>query len=126
MNTFFGYSVPFQKTSETSREAAVSMETHHEPLEEKVFRALKASTWGLTDEEIDTLLQPPSTLRPRRVKLLHDGRIREIGKRPTKSGRLAVVWKDAPLDPCCEPDFDYDTGQYVHEASCRGGGRELE
>jgi transcription initiation factor IIE alpha subunit len=53
---------------------------------------------GLTDEEIQTLLEMnPSTERPRRVELVERGWVQKTGaRRRTRSGRSAVVWRLSP------------------------------
>jgi transcription initiation factor IIE alpha subunit len=89
-------SLPFQAHSETSADAAQSMVPKAPNLRHVVYMAIYRATsfdGGLTDEEIvmRTGLNP-STVRPRRVELLRDGRIMAAGKRPTASGRMAMVW----------------------------------
>jgi transcription initiation factor IIE alpha subunit len=94
-------SLPFQTHSETSADAARSMEAKAPNLRHVVYMEIYRTTLfggGLTDEEIvqRTGLNP-STVRPRRIELLRDKRIVAAGKRPTASGRLAMVWA-AKLD----------------------------
>ena len=82
---------PYQAHSETSFDAAISMSGKTKNLRELVFSAIKAMP--MTDEELSNLLNlAPNTCRPRRVELVRAGRIVEIGKRPTASGRSATVW----------------------------------
>jgi len=63
-------------------------------LREKVFQAIKDAPDGLTDEEIQLLLDlSGNTQRPRRWELSHkQGRIRTSGTRETQAGRQANVW----------------------------------
>ena len=85
--------LPFQRHSDTSREAAESMTEVAPNLRERVYRAIKSSPAGLTAEEACTLTGiKGDTLRPRIVELVGQNRIRVAGKRPTKSGRKADVW----------------------------------
>lgn len=60
----------------------------------RVLEAIVESRAGLTDEELQTMLRlNPSTERPRRVELVEGGWIEDSGtRRPTRSGRSAVVW----------------------------------
>lgn len=64
----------------------------------RVFReialAVAAGDDGLTDEQIQDLLAlNPSTERPRRVELVERGVVEDSERRrPTRSGRSAVVW----------------------------------
>lgn len=64
-----------------------------------VLNALwKARESGLTDEEIQARTKlNPSTERPRRGELVEYGRVVDTGeRRPTKSGRPAIVWNLSP------------------------------
>ena len=82
---------PYQAHSETSLDAAISMSGKTKNLRELVFSAIKAMP--MTDEELYNLLNlEPNTCIPRRVEIVRAGRIVEIGKRPTASGRSAAVW----------------------------------
>jgi predicted ArsR family transcriptional regulator len=82
---------PHQPHSETSRDAAQSVAPKTESLREQVYNALRCSP--MTDEQIAVRLSlNPSTSRPRRVELVKAGRIVEVGKAPTASGRTAVLW----------------------------------
>jgi hypothetical protein len=49
---------------------------------------------GATDDQCQRWLDMnPSTQRPRRIKLVSDGLVRDSGrKRETASGAMAVVW----------------------------------
>ena len=86
---------PRQNHSETSHEAADSVEVRLGGLQRQVLDYL--ATGGATDEEIqDQLNMPPSTQRPRRRELQLHGLVRDSGiRRATRSGRRAVVWEVA-------------------------------
>lgn len=64
------------------------------PLHSRVLAYLSSTHAGATDEELmDGTGIAPNTLRPRRRELQVMGRVKDSGtKRPTKSGRKAVVW----------------------------------
>lgn len=84
---------PFQKHSDTSRDAAQSIESVVLPLREKVLRAIRSSPAGMTAQEISTATGiVGDTVRPRIVELVRDNKIHVAGKRRTKSGRNADVW----------------------------------
>lgn len=88
--------VPYQRHSETSRDAADRVVGHRETLQEQVFNFLQGcGERGATDEEVQVGLgMNPSTERPRRIELVEAGRVEPAGdKRATKSGRSAQVWK---------------------------------
>lgn len=81
--------------SATSIAAAKQIEPVSGALRLAVYRFVKScQSRGATDEEIqDALRMPASTQRPRRVELVQDGWVRDSNKkRPTRSGRAAVVW----------------------------------
>jgi len=87
---------PYQRHSGTSLEAAVRISRRRggsPRLRGLVLAALRGSR-GLTDEELQQqLAMNPSTERPRRVELVKLGRVVDSGaRRPTLSGRAAVVW----------------------------------
>ncbi len=85
---------PYQKHSETSREAASKIEGDAPTCRGIVLRVLRAHR-ALTDEEIQTISSlPPSTQRPRRIELVRLGLVRDSGKIAlTRSGRKAVLWE---------------------------------
>lgn len=61
----------------------------------KVFiQILEQGTLGATLEELEgDLVMPGNTLRPRRQELEQRGLVVDSGlKRPTTSGRMAIVW----------------------------------
>ena len=82
---------------ENSTQSRVGVEgegRHIGPLHSRVLAYLSSVQAGATDEELmDGTGIAPNTLRPRRRELQVMGRVRDSGtKRPTKSGRKAVVW----------------------------------
>jgi hypothetical protein len=84
-----------QRQSPTSRAAAASVISDTARCRAAVFDAIKrAGARGLTDQEgQDALGMSGDTYRPRRVELDDSARIRPTGRyRPTRSGRLAMVW----------------------------------
>jgi len=84
--------LPYQKHSETSREASESMIPNAGTLRAKVFEFIKEHS-PCTDEEIQIgLSMNPSTQRPRRVELLRSGLITASGYKLTRSGRKATAW----------------------------------
>lgn len=93
---FFEKPPPFVRTSDTSRAAAGRLAPlSAKTLRARVLRVIEAAgEAGRTDEELqDELQMAGSTQRPRRVELVEGGYIRDSGqRRPTHSGRAAVVW----------------------------------
>lgn len=88
---------PFQKHSETSKDAADKAKPSAATLRGRVREFLR--THGpATDEQIqDALGMNPSTQRPRRIELVTAGFVRDSGSvRKTKSGRAATVWEACP------------------------------
>lgn len=83
---------PYQPHSETSRAAAEAIAPAMPGLRARVLAVLR-ERGPLTDEEIqDVLGMNPSTERPRRVELHRARLIRIVGKRKTRSGRMAALW----------------------------------
>jgi len=85
--------LPCQPHSETSREAAESMEPAAAVMRNRVLECLRR--YGpLTDEQVQERLgMNPSTQRPRRVELWRSGLVEPAGKGVVKSGRAAVLWR---------------------------------
>ena len=86
---------PAQRHSETSVAAARAIKPDANRYRAMVLAALRrAGADGLTDEEgIAATGIGPSTYRPRRGELVDRGFVQDGGgKRPTASGRPAVVW----------------------------------
>jgi protein involved in temperature-dependent protein secretion len=96
MNIVFGdYSLPFQKHSMTSHDAAVRAEPRAGTHRGIIFdRFCTVASYGATDEEMQTMTRlNPSTQRPRRIELVKQGWIKDSGRtRATRSGAQAVVW----------------------------------
>jgi predicted ArsR family transcriptional regulator len=86
---------PFQRHSETSRLAAVSVH-HRKAGDREDILALLKREGPLTDEAVQEMLcLNPSTERPRRIELVRDGLVVEAGTGKTRSGRSATLWKAA-------------------------------
>lgn len=88
---------PHARGSETSLRAAASVVPRAaKTVRAKVLDRLRACP--STDEELcDALGLGGNTVRPRRRDLETDGIVIDSGKRrPTRSGRLAVVWQLLP------------------------------
>jgi hypothetical protein len=87
-------SVPYQRHSVTSQEAATEIAGSVASLRRKVYELIDKNG-PLTDEEIQTALNMnPSTQRPRRIELVERDLVVDSGeKKKTKSGRWAVAWK---------------------------------
>jgi hypothetical protein len=85
---------PAQHHSPTSVAAAEAIKPKAETLRRKVYDAIRDSQDGLTDEEVqDILNMGGSTQRPRRRELEKSLHIRDSQrKRKTRAGVLAVVW----------------------------------
>ncbi len=87
---------PWQRHSDTSRAAAISMYATAPTKRARVYRELLAALpGGLTDEELqDRLHMNPSTQRPRRIELEKERLVYDSHEeRMTRAGRAAVVWK---------------------------------
>lgn len=84
---------PYQRHSLTSLSAAASIAKHAITDRQRVYNALKASP--ATDEQLQGLLRlNASTERPRRIKLVEDGLVRDSGRTAkTLSGRSATIWE---------------------------------
>ena len=88
------YGVPFQRHSETSKEAAAALEGS-ETLRALVYKAITSSgARGMTDPEAQAELGlSGSPQRPRRVRLVEMGLVRDSGnRRASEAGRLCTVW----------------------------------
>ena len=86
---------PSQPHSQTSQQAAGGIRGRTNVLRQQVLAYLDhQGALGATDEEIQEALGlNPSTQRPRRVELVREGKVGDSGeRRPTRSGRSAVVW----------------------------------
>jgi len=88
------YGVPFQRHSDTSKAAAVALKDS-KALRALVYKAITASgERGMTDPEAQAHLGlKGSTQRPRRVRLVELGLVRDSGKRrASQAGRPCTVW----------------------------------
>lgn len=86
---------PAQTHSATSQAAGDSVRESAGASRARVRGFLLTCGWrGATDEEMQLALgMNPSTQRPRRIELVKAGHAIDTGrKRPTGSGRQAVVW----------------------------------
>jgi hypothetical protein len=86
---------PYQRHSDTSEEAAKSVDPAADTWLSKVYRELiKAGPVGRTDDELQIILDMnPSTQRPRRIDLVKRSLVCDSGaRRKTRSNRPAVVW----------------------------------
>jgi hypothetical protein len=86
---------PYQAHSQTSKAAAIDIGVVRTKLQVKVLTYIASRPDGAIDEECQLdLRMNPSTQRPRRIELQELGFVVDSGlKRPTSSGRLAIVWK---------------------------------
>lgn len=102
MNRFLR--APFQRHSDTSREAASRIEGGSHTLRGEVLRLLRREG-PLTDEEVqDRLGMPSSTERPRRVELVRLQLVGDSGTtRQTRSGRKATLWEATRTRAHCCP-----------------------
>jgi len=81
---------PYQNTP-TSIDAAIQIAPQAESLRQLVYQALKKLP--MTDEEIaESCKLAPNTARPRRVELVKEGKVIQVGTAKTKSGRTAILW----------------------------------
>ena len=89
--TYNLFDLPVYQDTMTSILAAESMVGKTASLRSKVLEALQALP--MTDEQIaDTLHLAPNTARPRRIELVQDGLVVQVGEAKTKSGRRAILW----------------------------------
>jgi len=86
---------PYQKHSATSREAAEHIAGSANTLRKKVYDYLRSEPEGATDMEMQVVLgMDGSTQRPRRVKLVELGLVRDSGRtKKSSSGRTVTVWE---------------------------------
>lgn len=90
---------PYQRDSETSRAAAVSVKNKVPAMKEVVLKEIQMSgSVGFTCEELEARLGMKHQTVSARVRgLFIDGVIQDIGiKRNTSSGRKAVAWVARP------------------------------
>ena len=89
--------LPYQRHSRTSIMAAGRAVGGAETARERVYQAIADHSGGITDMEIQELLNMSGdTERPRRIELLDAGRVQAVGlkavKRPGKRDRVATAW----------------------------------
>lgn len=87
---------PYQRHSDTSKEAARAMTGRCSTMEVEVLNVItecqNAGGDGMTDDELIVAFGTHS-VRPRRIYLALLGKLRDSGTtRKTRSGRKAVVW----------------------------------
>lgn len=93
-------SLPHVPQSQTSKEAARSMERKAPSIRDRVFSYIKAQGRdGSTDDELEQALGlRHQTASARRRELVKMGLVQDSGqRRPTRSGRSATVWASADL-----------------------------
>jgi hypothetical protein len=102
----YGGKPPFQDTSDTSEAAAGAIAGGAGTLRLKVFEAIKKSSSGLTNDEIEVqLVMRIQTVSARVRELVLTGWLIDSGRRrPTRSGRMAVVWLDKERRPLALQD----------------------
>lgn len=86
---------PHERTSDTSRAAAVAIEPYVSRIQSLVLAQLMAEGWhGATDKELEATLQlQHETVSARRRELVQKRMVQDSGRRrATPSGRRAVVW----------------------------------
>ena len=123
-----GKGIPFAKGSETSADAADSMEKPSLRLRSKVRLYLySCGETGATDEQIQLALKmAPNTQRPRRLELEKMGTIRKLYidgkhvKRTTKSGRKAGVYVHSLFDTELPPVPEHEIKKLVDPRSRSG------
>lgn len=85
---------PPHNNTETSKKAADSMKSHTGRLRMEIVAELVKHDSGLTCDQLEVLLEMShQTCSARVSELYRDGRIFRDGKRPTRSGRSAFVYK---------------------------------
>ena len=101
MNDPYGGRPPFVAGSDTSEEAADSVEPTTESMRQKVLGLIRqAGPYGVTDDEVEVALgMRHQTASARRRELGLSGHVRDTGKRrPTRSGRSATIWRESVKD----------------------------
>jgi len=100
MNSYNG-TAPFVAGSDTSQEAAESIEATAPSMRFRVFMYIKATgSTGTTDDEIEQALNMRhQTASARRRELVLSGHVRDTSRRrKTRSGRNATVWEFVPSE----------------------------
>ncbi len=91
---YFGFDdAPAQAHSPTSVAAAASQTTDKKMTQRQQILDLLAERGAMTDEAIGLALHMDlNAVRPRRVKLVADGLVRQAGEGRTTSGHRAATW----------------------------------
>ena len=91
---YFGFDdAPAQQHSPTSVAAAKSQTTDKKITQRQQILDLLAERGAMTDEAIGLALHMDlNAVRPRRVKLVADGLVRQAGEGRTTSGNRAATW----------------------------------
>ena len=91
---YFGFDdAPAQAHSPTSVAAAKSLTTDKKITQRQQILDLLAERGAMTDEAIGLALNMDlNAVRPRRVKLVADGLVRQAGEGRTTSGNRAATW----------------------------------
>lgn len=85
---------PFQRHSETSREAAISVYGEVRNTQQSRLYDYLLNHGPATDETCAAMLDMnPSAERPRRIELVEKGLVEACGTGITKSGRKAQLWR---------------------------------
>lgn len=87
-----GAGAPFQPESETSYDAAVATKPFRESLKAEVLAYINAHGPVTDNQIIKGLDKNASSLRPRRIELTKEGRIRQDGIVKQENGRKAATW----------------------------------
>lgn len=90
----FGGTPPYEVASPTSKAAAESIQPTAAGLRARILGIIAGSREGMTCDEVEEttgLKHQTASARIRELALL--GVIQSNGKRPTRSGRNAVVWR---------------------------------
>ena len=91
---YFGFDdAPAQQHSPTSVAAAKSQTTDKKITQRQQILDLLRERGAMTDEAIGLALEMDlNAVRPRRVKLVADGLVRQAGEGRTTSGHRAATW----------------------------------
>ena len=90
---YIDYDAPAQAHSPTSVAAAKSQTKDKKATQRQQILDLLAKRGAMTDEAIGLALHMDlNAVRPRRVKLVADGLVRQAGEGRTTSGHRAATW----------------------------------
>ena len=90
---YIDYDAPAQAHSPTSVAAAKSQTTGKKLTQRQQILDLLRDRGAMTDEAIGLALEMDlNAVRPRRVKLVADGLVRQAGEGRTTSGHRAATW----------------------------------